>query len=156
MNEPAVDTSSTTPRASAAPVVLRILLAVLLALPGLAGLIVYAWLAYEWVNEGFGFNQGDLWLMPLFVTGALCLTSFSVLTIGIVLRFARWEKAPLASLVLSIFSTIILVFGYQLLLDSFSLDARDDRQLSLVLSIAGLLIVSLPPLLHWWKAGKTG
>ena len=90
--------------------------------------------------------------MPLFIIAALGLVSFSVLTIGIVLRYARWRRAPAASLFLSVFSAAILVLGYQLALDCFAIDDTEDRQLSLLLSILGLAITAVPPFLHWWNA----
>jgi hypothetical protein len=49
---------------------------------------------------------------------------------------------------------VVIVIGYQLLLDCLAVDDTDDRQLALVFSVLGLVIVSVPPLLHWWNAKK--
>jgi hypothetical protein len=152
MIDPTTQGPATTVRASNAPVVLRIILAIVLSIPGLIGLSVYAWMVYEWSDQGFAFKSGDLWIMPLFIIAALGLVSFSVLTIGIVLRYARWRRAPEASLFLSVFSAVILVLGYQLALDCFAIDDTEDRQLSLLLSILGLAITAAPSFLHWWNA----
>jgi len=137
------------------PVVLRIILAILLGIPGIIGICVFGVLIGMWLFEGFRFNQSDVWILPVFVIGAECLVSFSVLTIGIVLRYARWKKAPTASLVLAILSAVVIVIGYQLMLDCLGIDDTEDRQMALVFSVLGLIIISVPPLLHWWNASKT-
>lgn len=136
------------------PVVLRIVLAILLGIPGIIGILDFAVLIGMWLSEGFRFNQSDVWILPVFVIGAESFVGFSVLTIGIILRYARWRRAPAASLVLAILSAVVIVVCYQLLLDCLAADDTDDRQTALVFSILGLVIVSVPPLLHWWKAGK--
>ncbi len=136
------------------PVVLRIILAILLGIPGIIGIGAFVVLVGMWLAEGFRFDQSDVWILPVFVIGAESFVCFSVLTIGIVLRYARWQRAPTASLVLAILSAVVIVIGYQLLLDCLAVDNTDDRQLALVFSVLGLVIISVPPLLHWWNAKK--
>jgi hypothetical protein len=155
MTVPSPDASQTPARPSKTPVVLRIVLAVLLGIPGLIGLVVFATMIGEWLHEGYQFKQSDLWLMPVFLIGAQSFICFSVLTIGIILRYARWQRAPLASVVLAILAAVVIVIGYQLMLDCLQPDDSEDRQLALVFSIVGLIVIAVPPFLHWWKAKKT-
>jgi hypothetical protein len=153
------DPSAPLPRTPApqnnAPVVLRIILAILLGIPGIIGICVFGVLVGMWIYEGFRFNQSDVWILPVFVIGAESFICFSVLTIGIVLRYARWQRATTASLVLAILSAAVIVIGYQFMLDCLAADDTDDRLTSLVFSILGLIVISVPPFLHWWNASKT-
>ena len=156
MTEPTgTETRTPIPRSNA-PVVLRIMLAILLLIPGLLGLVVFGFWVGAWIYEGFGFLDSDRGWMPLFIIPSVAFILFSVATVGIVLRFARWGKAPTASLVLSIVSAVTIVLGYQLMLDSFTPDDTESPTLTLVASIIGLVVISVPPFLHWWKAKKIG
>lgn len=137
---------------SKAPVVLRILLAVLLLVPGVAGLVVLGALTGAWIYEGFRFLDSDRPWMAIFIIPSVILVLFSVLTVGIVLRFARWRRAPTASLVLAIVSIVAIVIGYQLLLDTFSSTDTESPLVSLAASLFGLAVATVPPLLHWWNA----
>jgi hypothetical protein len=134
--------------------VLRIVLAILLGVPGTAGLAVFGVIAAIWAYEGFRFLDSDRQWMPLFIIPSVACILFSVLTLGIVLRFARWKNAPSASLVLAILSIATIVLGYQLMLDSFTPDDTESPIWTLVASVAGLIVVSAPPFLHWWQAGR--
>jgi hypothetical protein len=154
MTIPTPDAPRVPPPQGNAPVVLRTILAILLGIPGIIGLVVFATLVGEWLQEGFQFKQSDLWLMPLFLIGAESCICFSVLTIGVVLRFARWKRAPMASLVLVVLTAAVIVLGYQLMLDCLQPDDTEDRQLALVFAVIGLIVVAVPPFLHWWKANR--
>jgi hypothetical protein len=136
------------------PVVLRIILAILLGFPGIVGLFGFGFVLGDWLYEGFRFQQSDLWIMPVVVIGAESFICFSVLTVGVVLRYARWKRAPVVSLVLAILAAVVIVLGYQLILDCLPADDGDDRMTALIFSILGLLIIAVPPLLHWWKAKR--
>ena len=154
MPHPASDGSTPVIRASRAPVAIRIVLAVLLLIPGAFGLAAFCYPLSEWLSGGFAFGGSDLWLMPIIIIASMCLVSFSTISTGIVLRFARWRKAPSASLVLCLVSSATIVLGHQLLLDCFGPEDGENGSLSFVASSLGLVVVSLPPLLHWFSDGK--
>ena len=139
---------------SNAPVVLRIILAILLLIPGLLGLAVFGFWVGSWSYQGFGFLTSDREWAPLFIIPSVVFILFSVATVGIVLRFARWRKATTASLVLSIVSVVSIVLGYQLMLDSFTPDDAESPTITLVAAIISLIVISVPPFLHWWNANK--
>jgi uncharacterized membrane protein YoaK (UPF0700 family) len=108
-----------------------------------------------WVYEGYRFLGSDREWMALFIIPSVVLILFSVVTVGIVLRFARWSKAPVASLVLAIISVISVVMGYQLMLDAITPDDTESPTIMLVASVIGLTVASVPPFLHWWNAHRT-
>ncbi|MDB5522677.1 MAG: hypothetical protein JWM58_440 [Rhizobium sp.] len=155
MTTPAQNKPQATVPVSNAPVVLRILLAILLLIPGIIGLVVLGFWVVAWSYEGFRFLDSNRNWIPLFIIPSVAFILFSVATVGIVLRFARWGKAPTASLALSITSIVTIVIGYQLLLDSFNADDTESPTLTLVASIVALMIISVPPFLHWWNVRKT-
>jgi len=150
MSDPVARSSQATVPVSNAPVVLRIILAILLLIPGVIGIVVLGGLTGLWLYEGFQFSGPDRPWMPLFILPAVALVLFSVITVGIVLRFARWKAAPTASLVLAIVSAAAVVTGYQLMLDSLS--SGEERFSILAIAIVALGVAAVPPLLHWWNA----
>lgn len=143
MTEPLADTAQTAAPASNVPVVLRIILAILLLIPGLFGIVVLGGLIGLWIYEGFRFAGADRPWMPLFILPAVALILFTVITVGIVLRFARWKGAPTASLVLVILSVAAVVAGYQMMLDSLS--NGEERFAMLAIAIVALVVASVPP-----------
>lgn len=150
MTKPLADTAQTAVPVSNAPVVLRIILAILLLIPGVIGIVVLGGLTGLWLYEGFRFSGPDRPWMPLFILPAVALILFTVITVGIVLRFARWRAAPTASLVLVILSVAAVVTGYQMMLDSLS--NGEERFAMLAIAIVALVVASVPPFLHWWSA----
>ena len=136
------------------PVVARIILAVVLLIPGLVGCVVLGGLTGLWLYEGFRFAGPDRPWMPLFILPAVGFILLSVLAVGILLRFARWRRAPMASLVLAVVATAAVVIGYQLMLDSLS--SGEERLSILAIAVAALAIAAVPPLLHWWHAPESG
>jgi hypothetical protein len=144
--------SPTKAERSSAPVVLRILLAILLALPALAGIPALVFAFGWWSSSGFDFDSYEgSWAMILIAPGIGCVL-FSVIGIGIVLRFARWKRATTASLVLSVVAMISIVLAYGLSLDALKLTDTMDRVGLLILAALAILVAALPPFLHWWKS----
>jgi hypothetical protein len=156
MADPQPHAAGTPAPRSNAPVVLRIILAILLLVPGIVGVAVLGALTGAWIYEGFRFLDSDRPWMPLFIVPSVILILFSVLTVGIVLRFARWQRARQASLVLAAISASAIVIGYQLMLDCFPPGDTESLTLTLVGAILGLLVASLPPFLHWWNGRAPG
>jgi hypothetical protein len=127
---------------SNAPVVLRILLAVVCLLPAAIGLLIIAAL----------FKSSDEVWMQLFIGAGAVLILLPAIVIGIILRYARWKRAPSASLVLAIIvgGTGALSSG---MLQTTVISGDSESYILLMLfSIAGIAIGALPPFFHWWNA----
>src|SRR5262249_23189561 len=135
------------PSRSIVPVIARLLLAAVLLVPGMAGFAVFLLLAGTWVIQGFQYEVSDRQLVPPILFSAHFCFTFSVVTGGVVLRFARWRAAPTVSLVLAVVSALDIVFGNVLLIDALGVSGRSDMSGLILLSGIGVLIVSLPPFL---------
>jgi hypothetical protein len=137
---------------SNAPVVLRILLAVVCLLPAAIGLLIIAAIFIAFVYEGFLFKSSDEVWMQLFIGAGAVLILLPAIVIGIILRYARWKRAPSASLVLAIIvgGTGALSSG---MLQTTVISGDSESYILLMLfSIAGIAIGALPPFFHWWNA----
>jgi hypothetical protein len=154
MSEQPIDQQATAP-VNNTPVVLRIVLAVLVLIPGLFALIAFIAVTGYWANEGFQFVYPDRDWMPLFIIPSAVTVLLASAIVGVLLRFARWKNAANASLLVSIISAFTIVVGYQLMLDSFSPDDPESPIITLIASIVALAIVAAPPFLHWWNAPET-
>jgi FlaA1/EpsC-like NDP-sugar epimerase len=130
-------------------VILRTILSVLLLIPGVFGLAVLVAMAAIWVAEGFRYQADAAPWMLLYIVPAALLIQFTVLTIGVVLRFARWQRAPVASLVLAITSVVTIVLAYLLLLACLTPDDTQTPVIALVVALAAVALVAGPPFLHW-------
>jgi len=146
MTEPA-----SLPRQSNAPVVIRIILAVICIIPGVIGLLILAAIAANFVIEDFEFLAGDKPWMQAFIAGSAMLIAPSIICLGIILRYARWKRAPVASLVLAIIYLAADVIGTGLFERTLDPGDTETWRMLLFWSGAGLLIGSLPPFLHWWR-----
>lgn len=131
------------------PVLLRTLLSVLLLMPGVFGLVVLVAMAGLWVAEGFRYEAEAAPWMLLYIVPSAILIQFTVLTVGVVLRYARWPRAPVASLVLAITSVVTIVLAYLLLLSCVTPDDTETPVVALVVAIAAIGLVAGPPFLHW-------
>jgi hypothetical protein len=137
---------------SNAPVVLRILLAVVCLLPAAIGLLIIAAIFIAFVYEGFLFKSSDEVWMQLFIGAGAVLILLPAIVIGIILRYARWKRAPSASLVLAIIvgGTGALSSG---MLQTTVISGDSESYILLMLfSIVGIAIGALPPFFHWWNA----
>jgi hypothetical protein len=151
MTEPMFDA----PRSNL-PVVLRILFAVLCLVPAVIALLVIAAIFGTFVYEGFQFRPSDEVWMQLFLGAAAILVLLPAIAIGVILRFARWQRAPTASLVLAILvgGSGALVSG---MLQTTVIAGDTESYITLMMfSVAGIVIGALPPLLHWWNAREDG
>lgn len=137
---------------SRAPVVIRIVLAVICMVPGVIGLLVLAAIAGIFTYEGFRFLDSDREWMQLFLIGAAFFIAPSIIVLGIILRYARWKKAPAASLVLAALYLVADVIGTGMLETTLDSGDSENRSLLIVSAVLGLLIGALPPFLHWWKS----
>ena len=140
------------PARSSAPVVIRIVLAVISLVPGVIGLLVLAAIAGAFTVEGFRFLETDKPWMQLFIIVSAMLVAPSIILIGIILRYARWKKAPTASLVLAVLYLVADIIGAGLFERTIDPGDTETWQMLLFWSGVGLLIGALPPFLHWWKS----
>lgn len=139
-------------RPSNLPVVLRILFAVLCLVPAGVGLLLIAAIFGTFVYEGFQFRPSDEVWMQLFLGAGAVLVLLPAVAIGIVLRFARWKRAPTASLILAIIvgGSGALVSG--MLQTTVVAGDTESYIMLMMFSVTGVVIGALPPFLHWWNA----
>ena len=130
----------------------RIVLAVLCMVPGVVGLIALVFIAAVFASEDFSFVPSERDLMMAFIIGTALLIGPSVIAIGIILRYARWKKAPTASLWLASIFLVADVIGTGLIETIIDPSDSESWQLLMVGSAFGLITGSLPPFLHWWNA----
>ena len=145
-----MQTPEVEPPPSKAPVVIRIILGVLFLLPGACGGVFLGGTFVEWAENNFhnrSWSFAALFIIPS--AGSILL---SVLLVGILLRFARWKNAPIASLVLSIVSVLIILLAHRMMLDTFVEGDTESAGLMLIVSVACFAAASVPPFLHWWNA----
>jgi hypothetical protein len=76
---------------SSAPVVLRIILAILLLIPGMMGIIVLGGLTGLWIYEGFAFAGPDRPWMPLFILPAVGFILLSVAPLWCWRSLLQWR-----------------------------------------------------------------
>ena len=141
------------PKPSNAPVVLRIILAVVCLLPAAIGLLTAGAITAAFVYEGFQFKASDEIWMQIFLGAAGFFIAVPAIAIGIILRFARWQRAPSASLVLAIIAagSGFLITG---MLRTTVVAGDTEAYVALFLvGIAAIVAAALPPFLHWWNSG---
>jgi hypothetical protein len=121
-----------------------------LALVGTGGTVwadaVQTWSAHDHLFSGWQMLDWIIGLLGAAMVGA------GLLVAGFVLRFMRWEKAPLASLVLSIVAVAFNLSTYAIFSQTQDSLLSLDLLLLHVGCVVGLFIVVLPPFLHWLRA----
>lgn len=143
-------------RLSNAPVILRIILAVLCLLPMVIGLLVILVIAGAFAFNGFVFKGEEAIWMQAFLAGAGFLALPPAIVLGIILRYARWKRAPQASLVLAIIVGGATALASGILRTTIAPYDSESLITLMMFSIAGLVTGALPPFLHWWNAREAG
>lgn len=144
-----------TPRSNA-PVVLRIILAVICLVPAIIGLGVILVIFGTFVGEGFQFSTADEVWMQLFIGIGAILALVPAVIVGIILRFARWSAAPTASLAVAIIVCGAGALASGMLQTTVMPGDTESYLLLMFFSAAGVVIGALPPFLHWWNARDPG
>lgn len=115
----------------------------------LPGGFVYLTVLSEWAERSSGFTgiEGAIgWLFGLCAAGAIAA---GLIIAGVMLRLARWDRAPLASLCLAVLSVAFIIATYFI----FSDTNKSANSIEVVFlqgcCILALLAVALPPFLHW-------
>lgn len=137
---------------SSAPVMFRIILAVICLLPAAIGLLTTGAITAAFVYEGFQFKPSDEIWMQIFLGVAGFFIAVPAIAIGVILRFARWQRAPSASLVVAIIAagSGFLITG---MLRTTVVAGDTEAYVTLFFfGIAGIVAAALPPFLHWWKS----
>ena len=117
-----------------------------------AGGIVYLTVVGEWAGDSRGFHGIDgavSWVIGII---ASLVAALGLIFLGICLRLARWSRASLASLVLSVFSAGFIIFTYYVFSDTSTSSESFEVVLLQGCCIVLLLLVALPPFLHWAMA----
>lgn len=151
MTEPIAKTATETPRSNA-PVVLRIILAVICLVPAVIGLGVILVISGTFVSEGFQFSGSDEIWMQLFIGAGAILALIPAIALGIILRFARWRAAPQASLAVAVIVCGAGALASGMLQTTVTPGDSESYALLMLFSIAGVVTGALPPFLHWWNA----
>lgn len=122
------------------------IVALIIALPGAT---VYWLVVEDWAGDPRGFHDMDgaiNWLFGICATGAIAA---GLIVFGVMLRLLRRRQAPLASLALSVLSAAFIIATYLIFSDT---DTTPDSIEVVFLQgccIVLLLLVALPPFLHW-------
>jgi hypothetical protein len=129
-------------------VALRIVLGIIFLLPGACGGLFYGAALIEWVGSGALFGSG-----PDNYSGAILIIAvpsilLSIVLVGILLRYARFQSAPTVSLVLSVLTVFLAVTFYLMMHAELRADVPDGTML-LAISMIAFAIAGLPPFLHW-------
>jgi hypothetical protein len=132
-----------------ARIVVLVVLAIVAFVVTLPGAIVYWAVVEDWAGDPRGFHGIDgaiNWLFGVCATGAIAA---GLVIGGVMLRLMRWRQAPLASLALSVLSTAFIIATYLI----FSDTNTTSNSIEVVFLQGGcivlLIIVALPPFLHW-------
>ena len=143
---------ATVPDRGNAPVVIRIILAVICLLPAAVGVLIIGAIFVAFVYEGFLFKPSDEIWMQLFIGLGAVLVLLPAIVIGIILRYARWKRASSASLVLAIIVGGTGALASGMLQTTVVPGDSESYVLLMFFSIAGVAIGAVPPFFHWWNA----
>ena len=134
---------------SGARIVLLVILGIVALVLALPGAIVYWVVVEDWAGDPRGFHDIDgavNWLFGVCATGAIAA---GLVIIGVMLRLLRWRRAPLASLALAVLSTGFIIATYLIFSDTNTTPDSIEVVFLQGCCIVLLLIVVLPPFLHW-------
>lgn len=132
-----------------AKIVLLVVLGIVALVLALPGAIVYGAVVEDWAGDPRGFHDIDgaiNWLFGICATGAIAA---GLIIIGVMLRLLRWRQAPLASLALSVSSTAFIIATYLIFSDTNTTPGSIEVVFLQGCCIVLLLLVALPPFLHW-------
>lgn len=133
--------------------ILRLIMLGVLTLVSLAatGFGAYALLAAvgTWVTHDYLFSGWSMLDWFLGLVGA-AIAGAGLMLLGMLLRFVGWKHAPLASLVLSIFSTLCILAIYAIFSQVPSGIYELDTMLLQIGCFLAVFLVPLPPFLHWY------
>jgi hypothetical protein len=139
------------PSQSNAPVVIRIILVLLCLPPAVIGLLGVMTAAAAFVEEGFQMPADRMWV-EFFAAGGAVLVVLPAIVTGAVLRYARWRRAPSASLGLAITVVSTIVTSAGILQATVMPGDTESNILLTMLSVVGVVVGAVPPFMHWWNS----
>lgn len=113
---------------------------------------VYSFIVGEWAETANVFRGPEGWIGWILGMAAAIAVGIGAALVGICLRIARWSRAPLASLVLSVLAVGFIIFTYYVFSDTNTSSDSFEIVLLQGCCIVMLIIVALPPFLHWAMA----
>lgn len=116
------------------------------------GSTVYFMIVVEWADSTNGFSGPEGWVGWIFGVAAALAIGVGLILVGICVRLARWSHGPLASLALSVLSVGFIIFTYYVFSDTNTSPDSFEIVLLQGCCILLLLVVALPPFLHWAMA----
>jgi hypothetical protein len=118
-----------------------------------AGGFLYVWIVADWLQSHSSFSGLQMigWMAGLI---AAAVVGVGFLFAGLFLRFLQWPHAPLASLLLAVFSAGFIIVTYQVFSDTGNGSDSIEVVLLQGACIAGLFAIALPPFLHWLLARR--
>ena len=137
---------------SGARIVLLVILGVVALVLAAPGAVVYWIVVEDWAGDSHGFHDIDgaiNWFFGICATGAIAA---GLIVLGIMLRLLPWRKAPLLSLALAVLSTGFIIATYLIFSDTNSTPDSIEVVFLQGCCILLLLLVALPPFLHWAMA----
>ena len=132
-----------------ARIALLVVLGIVALVFALPGAVVYWAVVEDWAGDPRGFHDIDgaiNWLFGICAAGAIAA---GVIVIGVMLRLMHWRRAPVASLALSVLSTAFIIATYLVFSDTNTTPDSIEVVFLQGCCIVLLLLVALPPLLHW-------
>ncbi|MFZ2100886.1 MAG: hypothetical protein WAU86_10015 [Oricola sp.] len=125
------------------------ILGILFLAPGACGGLFFGAALAEWLGNGFSFGGGPENYTGAFVIFAAPGILLSVLLLGILLRYLKWDAAPKASLVLAVVATGTAILSFAILFGGGNTVTVEDKILLFVACLAGFATAALPPFFHW-------
>lgn len=123
----------------------------------LFGLGFFAYALSQWLDDGGQFLGLDGFFDALIGLIGAGLMSGGLLAAGVLLRFSRFSFAPKASLVVAILATLLVLATYWLFAGIFGPDDTGQKALLMVAAVVSLVVLAVPPFLHWRRSqGSTG
>lgn len=119
------------------------------ALPGGA---VYLDVVDGWAGSPRGFHGIEGAVDWIFGVSAAAAVAVGLIIGGVAVRFLPWRHAPLASLLLSVLSTGFVIATYLVFSDTGTDPGSIEVVFLRVVCLAMLVLVALPPFLHWAMA----
>lgn len=137
---------------SGARIVLLVVLGIVTLTFAVPGVTVY-WMSVEdWATDPQGFHDIDGAINWLFGISAAAAIAIGLVVFGVMLRLLPWHRAPLASLGLAVLSTGFVIATYLIFSDTNTSSDSIEVVFLQACCIVMLLIVALPPFLHWAMA----
>lgn len=118
----------------------------------LPGAIVYLNVVDAWADGPRGFHGIEGAVDWIFGVIAAVAIAAGLAVAGIILRLLRWRRAPLAGLCLAVLGAGFIIVTYLIFSDTGTTPDSIEVVFLQVASLILLVIVALPPFLHWAMA----